>query len=65
MTTLPDLTSEERAAFPRWRRNIALFLTSQTVSLFGSSLVQYAVLWYLTLTTKNGGVVTLAHRTLQ
>lgn len=60
MTTLPDLTSEERAAFPRWRRNIALFLTSQTVSLFGSSLVQYAVLWYLTLTTKNGGVLTLA-----
>lgn len=45
---------------PRWRRNTALFLSGQTVSLFGSSLVQYAILWYLTLTTESGMVITLA-----
>ncbi|WP_316570733.1 MFS transporter [Neobacillus sp. YIM B06451] len=37
-----------------WFRNIILFLTSQTISLFGSSLVQYAMMWYITLTTKSG-----------
>jgi DHA3 family macrolide efflux protein-like MFS transporter len=43
-----------------WVRNITIFLTGQTVSLLGSSLVQYAVLWYLTLTTKDGTVLALA-----
>ncbi|MGO3795729.1 MAG: MFS transporter [Pauljensenia sp.] len=42
---------------PVWKRRIALFLTGQTVSLFGSSLVQYAVMWYLTLETKSGTVM--------
>lgn len=37
-----------------WKKNIAFFLTSQTVSLFGSSLVQYAILWYITLNTQSG-----------
>jgi len=45
---------------PDWRRNVALFLTGQSVSLFGSMLVQYAVLWYLTLTTKDGTVLALS-----
>ena len=31
---------------PGWRRETALFLTGQSVSLFGSMLVQYAVLWH-------------------
>ena len=43
-----------------WKRNIALFLGGQTVSLFGSMLVQYAVMWYLTLTTKDGVVLALS-----
>ncbi|AIQ56285.1 MFS transporter [Paenibacillus borealis] len=43
-----------------WKRNIAFFLTSQTVSLFGSSLVQYAILWYITLNTQSGVMMTLA-----
>jgi MFS transporter, DHA3 family, macrolide efflux protein len=43
-----------------WVRNISLFLAGQTVSLFGSSLVQYAVLWYLTLTTKDGTILALS-----
>ena len=45
---------------PRWRRDVALFLSGQMVSLFGSMLVQYAVMWYLTLTTKDGAVLALS-----
>lgn len=37
-----------------WKRNIILFLSSQTISLFGSSLVQYAIMWHITLTTESG-----------
>lgn len=39
---------------PHWRRNIVLFLSGQTVSLFGSMLVQYAVMWYVTFETQSG-----------
>ncbi|MFD2115772.1 MFS transporter [Paenibacillus yanchengensis] len=42
-----------------WVRNIVLFLSSQTTSLFGSSLVQYAMMWHVTLTTKSGLMMTL------
>ena len=45
---------------PGWRRDAAVFLTSQTISLFGSMLVQYAIMWHLTLTTKSGSVMALA-----
>lgn len=44
----------------RWRRDTAQFLAGQTVSLFGSALVQYAILWHLTLTTQSGLVLTAA-----
>lgn len=37
-----------------WKKNIVLFLLSQTISLFGSSLVQYAILWHITLKTQSG-----------
>lgn len=37
-----------------WEKQIALFLSSQSLSLFGSSLVQYAIMWYITLNTKSG-----------
>lgn len=42
-----------------WKKNIILFLSSQTISLFGSSLVQYAIMWHITLTTKSGIMMTL------
>lgn len=42
-----------------WRRNVALFLTGQTVSLFGSMIVQYAVMWYVTFETRSGVAVAL------
>lgn len=35
-----------------------LFLAGQTISLFGSSLVQYAILWHLTLEMRSGMVMT-------
>lgn len=42
-----------------WKRNVILFLSSQTISLFGSSLVQYAIMWYITLSTQSGMMMTL------
>jgi MFS transporter, DHA3 family, macrolide efflux protein len=42
-----------------WLKNIILFLSSQTISLFGSSLVQYAIMWYITLETESGLMMTL------
>ena len=45
---------------PHWKRDIVVFLTSQTISLFGSMLVQYAIMWHLTLITKSGVVLALA-----
>lgn len=43
-----------------WKKNTVLFLTSQTISLFGSSLVQYAVMWYITLETQSGIMMTIS-----
>jgi MFS transporter, DHA3 family, macrolide efflux protein len=42
-----------------WRRNTALFLGGQTISLFGSMVVQYAVMWYVTLQTRSAIAVAL------
>lgn len=52
--------ADDTATHPNWRRNVTLFLTGQTVSLFGSMLVQYAIMWHLTLQTKSGVVLALA-----
>ncbi|NLP44849.1 MAG: MFS transporter [Peptococcaceae bacterium] len=35
-------------------KKIALFLISQNVSLFGSSVVGFAIIWYITLETSSG-----------
>lgn len=43
-----------------WKRQTILFLASQTVSLFGTSLVQYAITWYITLQTQSGVMVTVS-----
>ncbi|WP_277631251.1 MFS transporter [Atopococcus tabaci] len=42
-----------------WVKDIVLFLSSQTFTLLGSSLVQYAMLWHVTLTTDSGSMLTL------
>lgn len=43
-----------------WKQKTGLFLSSQAISLFGSSLVQYAIIWYITLQTKSGVMTTIA-----
>ena len=61
----PDAASDPAAAVvppavpERWRTNVAIFLGGQTVSLFGSMIVQYAVMWYVTLETKSGWALAL------
>lgn len=42
-----------------WKKDLALFLGGQTISIFGSMLVQYAIMWHITLTAKSGSVQTL------
>lgn len=37
-----------------WKKDTALFVTSQTISLFGTSLVMYAIMWHITLSTQSG-----------
>ncbi len=43
-----------------WKKNVILFMAGQAVSLFGSSLVQYAITWYITLSTKSGSMMTIS-----
>ncbi len=50
------LTEAER---PRWRRDTGVFLAGQTSSLLGSMLVQYAIMWHLTLETRSGAVMAI------
>ena len=37
-----------------WKKNITLFLTSQAISLLGSSTVQFAISWYVAREMKSG-----------
>lgn len=48
---LPALYSEHR--------KVVLFLASQAVTLFGSSLVQYAMMWYVARVTDSGRMMAL------
>jgi DHA3 family macrolide efflux protein-like MFS transporter len=52
--------SAQTEDMPGWQKRVAVFLTGQTISTFGSYLVQYAIMWHLTLTTKSGVVLALA-----
>lgn len=40
-----------------WKARILLFLTSQCITLFGSTLVQMALVWYAAMQTSSGGWV--------
>lgn len=53
-----DIVREDQ--FVGWEKKITLFLTGQTLSLFGSFLVQYAIIWYITLTTQSGIMMTIS-----
>lgn len=43
-----------------WKKNSAFFIGGQSISLFGSMLVQYAIMWHITLETRSGFVMTLS-----
>ena len=43
-----------------WQARTALFLSSQSMSMFGSMLVQYAIIWYVTLSTQSGAALTIS-----
>lgn len=47
------------ASIPTWKKNSVLFLLSQTISQFGTAIVQYSIFWYITLSTKSGMILTL------
>ena len=40
-----------------WKRRTLLFLSGQCITLFGSMIVQMAIIWYVTLKTSSGGWV--------
>lgn len=40
--------------YENWQKQIVLFLISQNISLFGSSVVSFAVIWHITLETSSG-----------
>lgn len=47
-------------SFSGWQKNIAFFLGGQSLSLLGSSLVQYALIWHITMTTASGSALMLS-----
>jgi MFS transporter, DHA3 family, macrolide efflux protein len=53
------MNSANEQVMENWKKNIILFLSSQSISMFGSFLVQYAIMWYITLTTESGLMMTL------
>ncbi|MDR0422801.1 MAG: MFS transporter [Proteiniphilum sp.] len=42
-----------------WKKNTTLFLTGQALSLFGTMVVQYAIMWHITLKTQSGAIMTI------
>jgi DHA3 family macrolide efflux protein-like MFS transporter len=48
------VTGSEKTLTKRWKRNASLFILSQAVTLMGSSVVQFAIIWRVTLDTSSG-----------
>lgn len=42
-----------------WKKTVGIFMASQTVSLLGSMLVMYSIMWYVTLETQSGLMMTI------
>ena len=40
-----------------YKKKAIMFLTSQGITLFGSSIVQFALIWYVTMQTSSGAWV--------
>lgn len=43
-----------------WKQNSIKFLSAQTISLFGSSIVQFAIIWQITLQSRSGVMMSVA-----
>ena len=50
----------ENQEFEGWQKKAAVFISSQSLSMFGSMLVQYAIIWFVTLSTKSGSVLMIS-----
>lgn len=42
-----------------WKRDVSLYISSQLTSLFGSSIVDYAIIWHITLQTKSSVIMAI------
>jgi DHA3 family macrolide efflux protein-like MFS transporter len=60
MQEITGISAEEGVEYRGWKKKTTLFLTSQSLSLFGSMLVQYAIIWHITLVTQSGAILTIA-----
>lgn len=54
------LQQQMQPGYEGWQKKAAWFLSSQTVSLFGSSIVQFAIIWHITLSTTSGVMITIS-----
>lgn len=43
-----------------WKQKTAIFILSQTISILGSSIVGFVIVWYITLETSSGILMTLS-----
>jgi DHA3 family macrolide efflux protein-like MFS transporter len=41
-----------------WKKNTALFLIGQAISFLGTMIVQYAIIWHITLKSQSGTMIT-------
>ncbi len=55
-----SVLQSDSASYEGWKKKTALFLSSQSTSLFGSMLVQFAIVWHVTLTTQSGAILTIS-----
>ena len=56
----PETPKPQSESMLGWKKKVTVFLVGQTITTVGSLLVQYALFWHLTLTTKSGVVLALA-----
>jgi DHA3 family macrolide efflux protein-like MFS transporter len=60
MQEFTGTVNPEGVEFVGWQKKTALFMISQGLSLFGSMLVQYAIIWFVTLSTQSGAALTIS-----
>ncbi len=58
--TQTPVTGSSEVVNTTWKKKVTVFMVGQTITTFGSFLVQYAIFWHLTLSTKSGVVLALA-----